>query len=904
MGRVGSLLLWEDTQLAALERGLLRARAGQPTLVVVEGESGAGKTSLLTELLRRAMEFRLLPAEGPESADAPAAYSVLTQWGVTPAVSAERGNTPPFVAAQWLRETLDGLPAGPVLLLLDDAQWADPESVEAVRWLLARAEGDQLLIVFGTRPVVGTMARALAHLSQSAGQPIRLTLTGLTEIHARRLIHARRPGLTDAAASRLWQHTGGSPLYLTALLVEFDTDVLARTHGLLPAPAEFAGIIEQRLTRLGRPARVVLEALGVLGGGWTAVTDVASVARSALVTSAVDELVAADLVQARTTPFLSIRPQHALVRAAVYHQTPLELRRVLHQRAAEIVEAPASLDHRLAAADSYDAALAADLESWAAGLHNRRQHRQAAHYYEAAVVVSGDRGDRERRRWESLWDLAFAGELLPGHAHEPPSPADRSRAQVVTAFTLLRTGDAKAALAELEDLHGPELRRADPLVQYRIGVLIAYLRMLLGGSTDKVTEALDRVDGLGVTDVALVPIESPTRGYMAGRRYGSGVLDFLFELPNDATDFTAAQRPYLIWRGIYRVSSLQIRGAVADFEASVGNAGRSGDPVAHQLHLGQARWLAGDWPLAKVAFDVGIDASFGTSSWLPEFDSTLLPSAQGRFDDADPQLDAAVKRCRALPWPENRLLLLITLVVRCHAEGAPRTQIDRLRTEYADIDSLLDFAAPLDSLMLVHAGLAALWMDRPGALQICLGKLRTGGRVGRSHWIALTWLEGLAAANHDDLDQAERQLRIAAEDPANELPLYRAHMWADHAEVAARLGDRSAVSSRQTALNLYRRLGAEPYVSRLEALSDGTIEDTAPATGFRPKLTPREQDVLALLVTGLSYAQIASSMYVTRSTVGFHLSKLYAKFAVSTRHELTALVRQQPDLLRMLNDAG
>lgn len=898
------MLLWGDDTLAALDRGLLQARAGHPTLVVIEGESGTGKTSLLTELLRRAGEFHLLPAEGAESVDAPAAYSVLAQWGVAPAHSVQTGDSPPFLVAQQLREVLDGLPPGPVLLLLDDAQWADPESVEAIRWLLARAEGDPLLIAVGTRPVAGPLARALARLGDSTARPIRLSLTGLNSAQASSLIRARRPGLTEAAAHRLWEHTGGSPLYLTALLDEFDTEVLARAHGLLPAPAEFAAIIEQRLSRLDRSARVVLEALGVLGGGWSTATDVAAVARSTAVTSAVDELVAADLAQVRTTPFLSLRPQHALVRAAVYHQTPFELRRVLHRRAAEIVDAPASLDHRLAAADRYDTALAADLESWATGLHRRRLYRQAAHYHEAAGVVSADRTDRDRRRGEALWDLALAGEAAPGPTTETASSADRPRFQVVVAFTLLRAGDARSALRALDDLHGPELRRADPLVQYRIGVLSAYLRMLLGASAEQVCEALDRVDGLGVADTALARIESPTRGYMAARRYGAGVLDFLFELPDDAIDFTPAQRPYLIWRGLYRVSSLQIRGAVADFEAMIENTGRSGDTVAHQLHLGQARWFAGDWPLAKVAFDVGIDASFGASTWLPEFDSTLLPSAQGRFDEADPPLDAAVERCRALPWPENRLLLLIVLVVRCHAEGAPPDQIARLAAPFEDLDTLVDFAAPLDTLMLVHAGLAALWLDRPHAFDVCLDKLRTGGRVGQSHWIALTWLEGLDAARRGGLVDAERLLRLAAEDPANELPLYRAHMWSDHAEVAARLGDRSTTSSRQAALELYRRLGAAPYVTRLEAARDGTATGAPSPTSYRPDLTPRERDVLALLVTGLSYAQIAGSMFVTRSTVSFHLSKLYAKFAVSTRHELTALVRQQPDLLTMLTSVG
>lgn len=63
---------------------------------------------------------------------------------------------------------------------LDDPQWADPESVEAIRWLLARAQGDQLLIVIGIQPAAGPMARAQS-FSASAGQLIRFTLTDLSE---------------------------------------------------------------------------------------------------------------------------------------------------------------------------------------------------------------------------------------------------------------------------------------------------------------------------------------------------------------------------------------------------------------------------------------------------------------------------------------------------------------------------------------------------------------------------------------------------------------------------------------------------------------------------------------------------------------------------------------------------
>jgi DNA-binding CsgD family transcriptional regulator len=56
-------------------------------------------------------------------------------------------------------------------------------------------------------------------------------------------------------------------------------------------------------------------------------------------------------------------------------------------------------------------------------------------------------------------------------------------------------------------------------------------------------------------------------------------------------------------------------------------------------------------------------------------------------------------------------------------------------------------------------------------------------------------------------------------------------------------------------------------------------------------LTAREQDVAELAVSGFSYAQIARDLFVAQSTVGYHLSNIYAKCGVSSRHELTALVR-------------
>lgn len=83
------------------------------------------------------------------------------------------------------------------------------------------------------------------------------------------------------------------------------------------------------------------------------------------------------------------------------------------------------------------------------------------------------------------------------------------------------------------------------------------------------------------------------------------------------------------------------------------------------------------------------------------------------------------------------------------------------------------------------------------------------------------------------------------------------------------------------------------YFSRTAA-AVGQGVDVAPPTGTRLGdlgLTDRERDVAELAVSGYSYAQIARDLFVAHSTVGYHLSNIYAKCGVSSRHELTALVR-------------
>lgn len=123
--------LWSAGELLVVDEALAAARAGAPGVLVVEGVPGVGKSTLLDEVAGRAEGFGVRMAEAAEGAAAP--YSLLAQWGALISPTVLGGQVQPFVAAQQLRALTDELASsGPVLLLVDDLQWADEESVEAV----------------------------------------------------------------------------------------------------------------------------------------------------------------------------------------------------------------------------------------------------------------------------------------------------------------------------------------------------------------------------------------------------------------------------------------------------------------------------------------------------------------------------------------------------------------------------------------------------------------------------------------------------------------------------------------------------------------------------------------------------------------------------------------------------
>lgn len=896
------MLLWEAEHLRQADAAIAAARAGQPTVLLVEGEAGMGKTTLLRAVGQRAAGFAVRTAEGVENDRSP--LGMLAQWGVEPAEHAGSGVTAPFLAAQGLRDLVDvGDRAGPLLLQVDDLQWADPESVEALTWLLRRASGDPLLVLAGSRTLPAGAHPAWQRWVSDADHAVRIALTGLTLPQVTTLVRAHWPESSEALARRLSSHTAGNPLYLHALLDEFGAPSLDRMR-VMPAPTVYTRHIGDRLARLS-PAQVrLLRAVAVLGPAWVPLLDAAEVAQTNDPHDVAQSLIDAGLLQVSDLGRGAVvRVSHALTRAAIYQQTPLAERRALHAAAAAVVlEEAGRLEHRLAAATRFDEQLAQDLEAFGRAHHDRRSFRQAAQYLLSASGVTRASAERERRWLEALFSAVLAGDLAAVRSEFDAlrSAGDPARSALVEGAVALVEGREVEAARILGGPPSGVLEAADPVTRYRFEVMLAWARVAIGYDTSLVAEGMRRADALGVVDPAMAGYAVFPRGQAEGRLHGpAAALEARCRLPEVPAATPIADTYDLAWRGVVRFDLGLFDDAHADLREA-NERFRDGltditDGIMHAF-LGAAHWYRGRWDLANVSMRLAVDiAGDRLSPIVPTF-TALAPSGVGNFAEADKLLDQAVTALREMPWPEALQSLMNAQVIRLHAGDSTADRADWLpwmRSQWA--------GAPFDQGVLgapwfMHATQAAVWAGEFGYAEQLIERMRQTRPQPLWTNTAARWLEGLVAEATGRLEPALALLQGAVDLGWDDLPLYRAHTLLDHARLLRRL-DQPVLARRSAALaeRQYRSLGALPYVRRAETLADPRVAARGTSGhGLSLQLTERERDVLTLVVAGLSYAQIARDLFITQSTVSYHLSNVYAKADVPSRHALTALVRRDP----------
>ncbi|AZG44563.1 AAA family ATPase [Gordonia insulae] len=376
-----------EDELAHVRHCARQVVDARPCVVLIEGDAGVGKSSLVRAAGADLLGFTVLRADADELATETSMW-LLSQLG---AFTADK----PFPAGHELLQLLSERQSeGPVAVIIEDLHWSDTASEVALLTAFRRlSPGDRVLALITTRPAGIPADSAWRRLGADPDRGRHLIIGDLTERDVAAIAESDGIVLGPTAAARLHRHTGGRALHVRTLLTELSSAEL-NSVAPLPAPRSLAQTVTNRVRALPNQAQAFVEALAVAGGSAglidlgtaTASTDPSAVLAEALESGLLEHL--------PRDPIHRVRFVHPLYRVAVYDDISPARRRELHLAFAGAASSPAiGLHHRIAAADRVDPELAAELDVAADATGDSAQ--SAA--YSAAAARIGEREQAARR---------------------------------------------------------------------------------------------------------------------------------------------------------------------------------------------------------------------------------------------------------------------------------------------------------------------------------------------------------------------------------------------------------------------------------------------------------------------------------------------------------------------------
>ena len=462
-------LLGRRSECAALDELVASVRAGPSRALVLRGEAGVGKSALLEYLVRSASGCAVARAAGVESEvelafagvhqlcapfvdrlerlPGPQADALGTAFGLRDGAAPDRF----LVGLAVLSLLSDAAEDRPLVCVVDDAQWLDGASAQALAFVARRLGAESVGLVFAVRHPPGEQ-----HLQGLA----ELVVGGLDDADAQALLEAVVAGPLDVRVrERIVSETRGNPLALLELPRGRTPAELAGGFGLNGGPA-LPGRIEERfqerLTELPPATRLLL-----LVAAAEPVGDPLLVWRAAAVLG-IEAGASAPAADAGLIEFgAQVRFRHPLVRSAVYGAAAPEDRRRVHQALAEATDGDVDPDrrawHRAQATSGLDEDVAAELERSAGRARARGGLAAGAAFHERAAELTPDPARRARRALAAAQGKQQAGapdaalRLLAMAQAGPLDELEQARAQLLHAqitFATTRGRDAPPLLLE------------------------------------------------------------------------------------------------------------------------------------------------------------------------------------------------------------------------------------------------------------------------------------------------------------------------------------------------------------------------------------------------------------------------------------------------------------------------
>lgn len=885
-------LVGRDPVLAAL-RELLDERS---RTAVISEIPGAGKTTVLTAVGRAAASdgWQVFALTCHASEQDLAFGALIDLLGTAPGGESvlqrvvRRLDAPPSDPLLLRLEVLgwlEGLAeSGPVLVLIDDAQWCDPSSLSVLGFVAHRLAGSRVALLAASR-------------GDNPPDPLadhpRVALAPLDQREAKILLRHAGIELDAVALPPVISQAAGNPL----ALLELGRASLAGP-GRPPVPSSVEAAFGEQVAALASASRRTLLLAAACDG------DLAALGRVLEPTELVEALAPAEETGLVQVVDRTVRFRHPLARAAAYSAaTTAERTRAHTLLAAAYADDPGrQVWHRAEATVVPDEAVAAAL----ADLANEAQHRSAIIEAVRLLIRSSElspaRADRELRLLAAahlnagVGNFDWVAQVCARMRDESSDPAIQVRASHLMAYALAQTGNQSQAMTALVDVLD-KLLVVDPSLGWMSLTTLAVLVYRGGGDVHIVADWLQRYERADLSGAPFPALVEASRAWVR-------------------TQIDPVARPADIVE-LVRVAP------VPDYPIRM--------TASHEMVLGAAAWLL-DEPeigLTRLARSVELmrraDAPGEITQTLLAL--SLVQFAVGDYDAADDSgrlvLDIAEARGESFAYTDGR-------EVRSRVAGI-RGDVDTARSL---CDEVLLSLRPGDSLSLeanVRVTMSRVRLaehDASGAWDQLRWLFREDGEPRHEHisyrelghYVATAVRAGAAAevtaamavagqrlaggGLRHRLELARAQALLAGEDAE---PLHRravvdpeAARWPfELANARLEYGGwlrrrhrlAEARAQLQAALDAFDRLGTPVWAEMARAeLRAAGVATTGPEESAWSELTGQERQVVRLAATGLTNPEIAASLYLSPRTVSTHLYNAFPKLGVTARAQLRDIV--------------
>jgi ATP/maltotriose-dependent transcriptional regulator MalT len=891
-------------ELDSLRTSAAQALAGQPQLVFVEGVPGIGKTSMLAEFASTLQGWHTLAVSGYED-ERRLPFGLLSRlvipdrpegWSLEQ-TAGQDGIDPFAVGAELVQLLGDIEQFGPVAVVVDDAPWADSQSLRALTFALRRLRTERVLVVLTMRSSdVSALPPGLLHYGQDHATHIRLAGLGTDEV--RELFGRLGLGfLSPRAADRLREHTAGSPLHLRALFQELPVEELRQSRGALPAPSSFGSLVLAALAGCSEPTRRLLMASAVVGLECQ-LAQAASIGEVADPLQALEDATQTKLVDARRDgDGWVVAFRHPLIRSAVYDDLGPSTRSRLHARAAEAQHAK-ELSHRVAAAgEGPDQALVGALIAQADGEESLARLSAAADLRLTAARFAPTGRAQDSLVLDAVDLFLRAGETAEAVAfiERLSDMPDTAKRTLVLARLAAMQGrhDHVEALARSVWNDGNDIDRASAAAML---AQVAVLRSDNAGAASWARQASS-------TGTLPAPVADEILAIRAIGLAMSGQATAGLRILDESTA-KGASAALLATSGVLRMITDDYAGARRDLQVSVpGHPGWTASPrvLSGLGALADVEYRAGAWDDSRRHAEQAVSLVTDTDqTWLLAFVHAIavfVPAAQGNWRDAESHVAAATAAAAGLPDEASAAYAANAAVHLAACRGDAMAVV-----QAAEPLIMAPAGAPKEPGVMLWAGQYAAALVALGRYQdadVALGELaEVADRLQRRSALATV------ARVRGELAVARRRPAAARAAFSSAVTLGAGAATAlDQARTQAlyggflrRAGERQAAGEQlRAARDAFVRLGAMPFLDRCDAelLACGLAVDR-PAGQVDSRLTRQERAVARLVCAGKSNREVAAELIISVKTVGYHLGNTYAKLGVNTRTQLAALLNR-PD---------